>query len=220
MTVYGLADKTGLAHSTAECIACDMRPFVRPNPKTGQLSHYDEGRLRRAFLHARLAPRPAITASELPGLEEGAVNEVKPEGYALSLIVQKTGIAEGTIKSLLSRHAELQEPPYSAKAAGVRVFFDPFVEWLAAHQGKEVAKVARNATSATRLPSGAQLHELRLMAEKDKISKADLRELLGLAPVATLAIRESEGKAPLEIAEPAFGQLHLIAEGGKAGDAP
>jgi len=64
-----------------------------------------------------------------------------------------------------------------------------------------------------RLPSGAQLRELRLMAEKDKISRDDLRELLGL-PLVIVSAKPRDEKAAPAIAEKGFGQLRLIAENG------
>lgn len=139
------------------------------------------------------------------------MEETKPEGYALSLIVQKTGIAEGTIKSLLSRHAELQDLPYSTKAAGSRVFFDAFVEWLAAHQGAEVAKVASPATSATRaakLPAGIQLREMRMIYGAPEAAKR-LDLLLGYSkPVPMIEATAGPAEARL-----GFAALKAIAAG-------
>lgn len=63
-----------------------------------------------------------------------------------------------------------------------------------------------------KLPSGAQLREIRLMAEKGKLSRDDLRTLLGLATVKETV----EEKASAEVATIGFGQLRLIAEGGSA----
>ena len=50
------------------------------------------------------------------------------------------------------------------------------------------------------------------MAEKGKLSRDDLRTLLGLATVKETV----EEKASAEVATIGFGQLRLIAEGGSA----
>lgn len=146
------------------------------------------------------------------------MSDTAASGMSLGLIAQKTRMPQGTLRSLLSRNLALQKPPYSTKAGGARVFFPPFISWLAEHQG-EVAKVALAATSATRkppLPSGSQLRELRLMAEKDRLSRSDLRTLLGLAPEVIALPAPEEGKAPPALAEAAFEQIgELFDEGAK-----
>jgi hypothetical protein len=146
-------------------------------------------------------PAPETKTEEAPVVEQ-------TDGFDLGLVSQKTGIPEGSIKSLLSRNPELQEPPYSIKAMGARIFFLPFVDWLAKHKGPalQVAYATQPATFI-KLPSGAQLHELRLMAEKEKISREDLRSLLGLPIVITTERRRIEAKASPEEGEKAFRKL-------------
>lgn len=100
------------------------------------------------------------------------------EGMSLALIAQKAGLPEGTLKSLVSRNAELQEMPYSTKAAGARVFFPAFVEWLAKHQGAEVAKVAQAQLLQPQLPSAAFLREYRL-THGVEAAKALIDEMMG-----------------------------------------
>jgi hypothetical protein len=200
VTLFALADEYGLPHAEAKRIAGRLSEPLRHAHKATTVLGYQISSLRPLF-------------SEAAKKEESPMETSKPEGYTLSLIVQKTGIAEGTIKSLLSRHAELQDLPYSAKAAGARVFFDPFVEWLAAHQGAEVAKVAPTATSATR-PSAALVREYRLAAKDKLMSPADFRYLVGLGSERTAIAGPPEGKALPEVAAPAFRQLRLVAEMG------
>ena len=201
-TLFALADHYGVPHAEARRIAGVCYEHLRHAHKGDTLTHIQR---------MRVEPEIAKAAKK----EETAMEEEKPEGYALSLIVQKTGMAEGTIKSLISRHSELQDLPYSTKAAGARVFFDPFVEWLAAHQGAEVAKVAevsKPATSATRL-SAALVREYRLAAKDKLLTPSDFRYLVGLGIERIQISGPAEEKAPLSIAEPAFQALHDLVSG-------
>lgn len=88
-------------------------------------------------------------------------------GMTLKMVCRGTGLGPSKVKMILARHQELQEPPYSAKAGGARVFFQPFVEWLAKYEGQETADKMKSheshngVTSVTRLPNGTQLEALR-----------------------------------------------------------
>jgi hypothetical protein len=147
-------------------------------------------------------------------------------GMTLRFISRSSGLGQSKIKMILSRHEELQGPPYSTKVGGSRVFFQPFVEWLAKYEGEEAARKMSHeshkpVTAVTRLPSGAQLHELRLMAEKGRLSSQDLRVLLGLeqpiflpSPKEEKATPEITDKASPEVAAKAFPRLLRIAECG------
>ena len=219
MTLYTLADQCGVSHAEARRIASMIRPAMRHAHKAQNLTRWEESQLRPRLLAAKIPARPPMLPG-LPPKEETMQSpelfprEDKVDGLSLAIISEKMGIAEGTIKSLLSRHAELQALPYSAKAAGARVFFPPFVAWLAEHQGSEVAKGARPQPSQLRLPAGAQLRELRLMGEKKILSAAQIQRLLGVEVPPVIAIdgpiaSQAEGEA-------AFGRLHLIAEGVEA----
>jgi prophage antirepressor-like protein len=56
---------------------------------------------------------------------------------------------------------------------------------------------------AVRLPSGAQLHELRLLAEKGTLGANDIRQVLGI-PMVIVGRQPEEPKASLELGEEAF----------------
>ncbi|MDD5303079.1 MAG: hypothetical protein PHS14_08205 [Elusimicrobia bacterium] len=159
MTTRDLSLEYGITPADGWKIACRrFHYFARMGDH--HLPRKEISVLRPLFLAAKIPARPAL-ASPKPEAKEAPVEQI--EGVSLSLVAQKSGIPEGTIKSLLSRNKELQDLPYSTKAAGIRVFFPAFIEWLANHQGKEVAEVARSATSATRIPAGIQLHEMRMI---------------------------------------------------------
>lgn len=136
----------------------------------------------------------------------------QPCGLTLHFISGASGLGKSKIKMLLSRHKELQAPPYSARAGGARIYFQAFIEWLAQYEGKEAAEKlaqsqkSRGVTSVTRLPAGVQLRELRLLAEKGVLARDDVRRLLGLAePVVARA--PTEPLASPELAEKAFGEI-------------
>jgi hypothetical protein len=213
MTVGDLANECGLSKYAAIQIARSRIPgFARIHKGEAYgLTKNDVVKLRPLFIAARPAPRPIPKLAEIP-MSETKTEEVPTmehtEGFDLGLVSQKTGIPEGSIKSLLSRNPELQKPPYSIKAMGARIFFLPFVEWLATHKGSAL-RVAHATQPATfiKLPSGAQLHELRLMAEKGKISREDLRSLLGLPVAVSTGRPRIEAKASLEEGEKAFQKI-------------
>lgn len=173
MTIAILAHQTGVPVGQAYAVLCDLAPRARKIGHGYKIKGAEIPAVRAALLASKRPPRP------LPQVKEAPMNESKLEGVSLALIVQKTGTPEGTVKSLLSRHPELQEPPYSAKAAGARVFFPPFVAWLAEHQGSEVAKVAQPQPLQLRI-SGALLRELRLSVKAGILRPTDPRVMLGL----------------------------------------
>ena len=95
-------------------------------------------------------------------------------------------IGKSKIKMIQSRHVELQAPPYSTRAGGARVYFQPFIEWLAKYEGKEAAeKMAKSRQSRLVTPvtprlSGALLRELRLSVKAGILGPTDPRHILGL----------------------------------------
>jgi hypothetical protein len=166
-----LADEYGLPHAEARRIAGGISDVLRHAHKTTTVRGYQIAKLRPLFAEAAKA-------------KEGPMEEVKPEGFDLSFLAQKTGMVAETIKTLLHRNPQLQDMPYSIKAAGARVFFAPFVEWLAVHQGAEAvkdSKVSKPETFESRpakLPAGIQLKEMRLIYGATEAAKR-LDMLLG-----------------------------------------
>jgi phage antirepressor YoqD-like protein len=100
MTILGLADQLHVAHSTAEEIARGMDPRMRPSPKTGNLSHYDATRFRRALLQVKPAPRPpmapAAATPMLPGFapEEASMFDISAVAMAMSQAMTVRQVAE------------------------------------------------------------------------------------------------------------------------------
>lgn len=66
----------------------------------------------------------------------------------------------------------------------------------------------------SRLPSGAQLHEIRLMAERRLISAEQVQDILGVRRAPAAAPRPEEPKAPPAIAAAGFEALASVAAGG------
>lgn len=191
-TLYALADEYGLSHAEAKRIAGRKFEHLRHAHKSDRLTGCQARDLRPLFEAAKKEKAPVE----------------KPEGYALSLLVQKTGLGESKIKMILSRHAELQEMPYSTKAGGSRVFFDPFVEWLATYEGKAESQKSRPVTTVTKLPAGIQLHELRMIYGPDGAARR-LDYILGYAPRAALP----EPSASDAEAAKGFAALDAVASG-------
>ncbi|MFA5911831.1 MAG: hypothetical protein WC815_23875 [Vicinamibacterales bacterium] len=112
-------------------------------------------------------------------------------GLTLHFVSVASGLGKATIKTIQSRHPELQTLPYSTRAGGARIYFQPFIDWLAKYEGKEAAdklrdsKVAKDSDRATfetfrpRL-SGALLRELRLSVKAGILQAPDPRRILGL----------------------------------------
>jgi hypothetical protein len=107
-------------------------------------------------------------------------------GMTLHFISTASGLGKSKIKMIQSRHVELQSPPYSTRAGGARVYFQPFIEWLAKYEGKEAAekmtksRQSRRVTNVTPRFSGALLRELRLSVKAGILQAPDPRRILGL----------------------------------------
>jgi len=128
-----------------------------------------------------------------------------------------SGLGKSKVKMILSRHPELQNPPYSARAGGARIFFQPFIEWLAKYEGKEAAEKimesqkSQPVTSVThKLPAGIQLRELRIMAEKRILSPYQVQQVLGVAVAAPPPLPEPERPATQAEIDEGFAALRTL----------
>lgn len=239
MTLFALADLHGVSHADARRIASTVSPYLRHAHRTQELARWQEQAIRKLFLARRPAP---VAPMELPNIprpegEEEPVSETKPaDGMTIKQIAELCEVSESSVRNWIdsAESADLSAKTAEARKTSVAARFtlpetlaiirsggkNTLADLLEVNaKSREDAKVAKPATPATlpKLPSGAQLKELRLLTEKGSLSRDDLRYLLGINPSHVMPqVVVIEQKAPRAIAEPAFRALEGIAKNGPA----